>query len=193
MLAVGTQHQVDTQLREQGKDPVYVGGYRVLSLLFRNLSYKFFIPAIDCSGSTQVSVSCHSNVSAAIARQCNKPHAPKSERLDITRVASMIAQEMINMASKQSLDLLVHFVRGWTFKWEAEVCCLQVTTEAAMKVAMQAAGAARTTVESQLSKVGFTSLTAGLASLASARQPLSQRVKLLDTSIFLNITYNQKS
>ncbi len=104
----------------------------------------------------------------------------------------MIAQEMINMASKQSLALLVHFVRGWKFKWEAEVCCLQVTTEAAMKVAMQAAGAARTTVESQLSKVGFTSLTAGLASLASARQPLSQRVELLDNSIFLNDTYNQK-
>lgn len=31
MLAVGTQHQVDTQLREEGKDPLYVGGYRVCS------------------------------------------------------------------------------------------------------------------------------------------------------------------
>ena len=32
VLAVGTQHQVDTQLREEGRDPLYVGGYRVYLL-----------------------------------------------------------------------------------------------------------------------------------------------------------------
>lgn len=29
VLAVGTQHQVDTELKEAGMDPRYVGGYRV--------------------------------------------------------------------------------------------------------------------------------------------------------------------
>ena len=29
VLAVGTQHQVDTQLKAEGAEPQYVGGYRV--------------------------------------------------------------------------------------------------------------------------------------------------------------------
>ena len=33
VLAVGTQHQVDGKLEEQGIEPIYVGGYRVFPSL----------------------------------------------------------------------------------------------------------------------------------------------------------------